>query len=663
MSKYLKLAFCIFLVFAITSFGINCKACNSPKSYTSFKKLLESGDSVIEVNKNYDLSFKTIKVRCNKQLKIGNDFFYIDSKPIVLKKGQTIILPHNSIVVDDSHSRILGKGAFEAKSKIHFYIGSKTKDHYECPITEELLMPSSVVLKFTTGSVKNGVINMSGGTIDSSPRLVFRNCVVTQIGNTKIHGKWFFEDGQTVFSEDMERYSDKEINFNNMKLYAQDRISVSNACWRNLSLTAPQIIIGDEKYVIPDFSISKGNTEGKNQVKTEIDLSNYKDYIVILSFGEHVHYDWREVNGRPTLYRGVSTVVKNGGRGYFLVEDSVESFNKEYQYTNAEKKIVNLESTGYLLKPCMVSIDSCQFLSPQRLSPGFMYIYSGKDISLKNSSWLACKDGTPSLLGINYSVNGTVENCYFKGAYYEGTPTSYGLQTFGSTRISINNCIFESNRRGLDFSGSLCQSRYCIVENCKVVGDIIKHTGSGLGGHSTSSHNIYRNNIIEGSSSCAGVQTRGEYEIVEGNVFDLAFSAATVTCAENTIVRNNVCKVPSNTFVWIESSSIKNNQIVVENNTFRGGRLVRGQKVLACDVLIKGNTFEYTSPSSSIAPEGDNVHITIKDNIINKGGDKAVLYYKYNETLARPKAEGMSTGDKVDIKVDRDSKRIVFLQD
>lgn len=43
--------------------------------------------------------------------------------------------------------------------------------------------------------------------------------------------------------------------------------------------------------------------------------------------------------------------------------------------------------------------------------------------------------------------------------------------------------------------------------------------GSGIGGYSTSYGNIFRNNIIEGSSASIGIQTREGKEIIDGNVF------------------------------------------------------------------------------------------------------------------------------------------------
>ncbi len=660
MGKYLLLLLNALLYVFVTSFSQGCIACNSSKSYSRFMALLDSGDSVIDINTDYNLSLRIIQVSCKYTRQLGGTPFYVSNSLISLKKGQILMLPEKCVVVDESCSKVLGTNIFEANDVFHGYVASKKKGTYKCPITKKIVIPNGKTLRFSSGALQNAVLNMSGSIIESAAKPIFRNSIITNIGNQILHGRWFFFDGQYIVSEYLERYSNYTIDFDNLKLYSGDKLEVSNACWKNLCLTAPKILLGDNKYVIPGFSISKNDTKNKNHISTDVNLANYKDYIVILSFGEHVHYDWREVNGRPTLYRGLSSIVRSASNGSFAIVDSVENFKREYQYTNSGNKVLKLNSTGYLLKPCKVIIDSCQFFSTKRINPGFMYIYSGKDISLKNSSWIASSEGTPSLLGINYSVSGTVENCFFKGSYYEGTATSYGLQTFGSTRINVNKCIFEGNRRGLDFSGSLCQSRYCIVENCRVVGDIIKHTGSGLGGHSTSSHNIYRNNVIEGSSSCAGVQTRGEYEIVEGNVFDLSFSAAAVTCAENTTVRNNICKTPSNTFVWIESSSIKNNKVVVEKNTFRGGRLVRGQKILACDVIIKDNIFEYTSSSSSIAPVGDRVHITLKGNKILKGEDKAVLYYKYNETIDQPKAEGLSSGDVVDVRVERYSKKITL---
>lgn len=315
-----------------------------------------------------------------------------------------------------------------------------------------------------------------------------------------------------------------------------------------------------------------------------------------LSTGEHVDYDWREENNLPTLYKGATSIIEKGYEGSIIIEDYIDNFEKVYNYTAKNNKIYKIESKGYIYEPSHVVLDNCTFVSSKRSTTGFMYIYSAKDLFVNNCYWDGGDEGSPSLLGINNCVNGIIQNSTFSKSFYNGTVTSYGLQLFNSTRINTFNCNFISNRRGYDVSGNMCQTRYCVVENCTVLGMPLLAEGSGMGGHSTSYGNVFRNNVIEGSSAIAGIQTRGDKEVIEGNTFYGKYKAATITCVKNTVIRNNVCiETPTSTFVWIESCSDDNNEIVVEGNKFSGETFVRGQKILKCDVIIRDNSFSFTS--------------------------------------------------------------------
>lgn len=651
--------FCL-LFFVFLAFQQSASGSSFPfHNYISFDSLVNSGKTVLEIDHNYDLRIKTKKVLCSKEIKYNSKTLYIGPKSLFLEEGQVIILPDDCILLSDDCSRKLGAGFYEAPRGIRCFVASIKRGNYNCPITRKIQLRPDIVLSFTTGSLHNAIIDMSGGIIEAPSKRIFVNSFIINIGNSNLKGKWFFQDKQFIKSVDLERLSEHVVDFDNLHLYSFEDIHVTNAMWKNFSLTAPTINIGNRKEIISGIPISKSDNKDSKQIETTMDLSSYEGKIVLLSFGEHVHYDWREEKGKPTLFRGVTSILKKTNEQGFQIEDTVEAFRSTYKYTSSDYNEYTIKSLGYIYEPCRVIIDNCNFYSTKRQSPGFMYVNAGKDIVIRNSNWIASAEGTPSLLGVVNSVNGVVENCSYTGAFFEGTTTSYGLQLFGSTRIKVTNCRFSRNRRGLDFSGNVCQSRYCSVVNCKVVGDIIKDVGSGIGSHSTSYRNSYINNTIEGSSNCIGIQTRGEYELIEGNVFNLSFSAAAITCVENTIIRDNVCNKQSKTFVWIESSSIANNQILVVNNRFFGGYLVRGQKKLSCRVSIRDNIFDYTAPTSSLAPIGDEVHVEATGNLLNKGKDKASLFFKYNPTLLQPKAEGISNGDIVDFVVDNDGKILI----
>lgn len=576
---------CSFLLLCCISCG--CSLSQIAKSKRSFDSLINSHTNEYVVKENYDLSIKTIKASCTKRIQVGNDLFYTDKRLITIDKGQVIILPEGCVLLSDDGSHIIGSRFVETNHLIKGYIASDGRKKIKCPITERIVLKTGTNLRFTTGSISNGVIDIAGNLIEAPEKQIFKKCIVTNIGNETIKGRWFFENNQTIQSEDLGMLSDNEVDFKGLNLFCKGDIRVLNAKWKNLNLTASRIYIGNDKALLSGFSISKNGKNKLPKIETNANLSQYIDGVVLLSFGEHVHYDWREKNGKPTLFRGLTSVITQAKDKSFIIEDSVEDFQEVYSYMSSDNRITEISSTGYIYEPCIVNIDNCKFKSTSRIAPGFMYINAGKRIVIKNSSWTASSEGTPSLLGVNNSVGGIIEDCSFTGAYYEGTKTSYGLQLFGSTRINVRNCTFAGNRRGLDFSGSLCQSRYCVVEDCTVSGDIIEHSGSGLGGHSTSFGNIYRNNIIEGSSSRIGIQTRGEYEVIEGNVFKLPFSAAAITCVENATIRNNECVEASTTFVWIESISRDDNTITIENNRFKGNNLIRGQEVLTCKVIVR----------------------------------------------------------------------------
>lgn len=611
-------------------------------------------DSTIYVVKDvYDLGCVHKSVNCNT--KTGSRPYYYDNRIIHIERGESMVLPANSFVLDANLS-IIAKGYIKASRAMDVYLASTKEKVYDYFIGKELTIPVQCVLRFEGGLFVNGIINMSGSIIDAKSIKVFRYTTVRNLGNDKIRARWFFENGDCINSNIIDNLGIKEIDYEGLSLVSSNSVSFANANWRNLILTTPKITIGNDTPIKSDFSISR-SPRSDEYVDSHVidvvgDFSDFKGYIVLLSTGEHVDYDWREEGNLPTLYKGVTSIIEKGGNGSVVIEDFIGNFQKQYSFISHSKKEYIIQSKGYLYEPCCVCLEDCKFISSKRTGPGFMYIYSAKDFRINNCLWDGGDEGSPSLLGINACVNGIIQNSLFTKSYYNGTETSYGLQLFNSTRINTFNCTFSNNRRGYDVSGNKCQTRYCVIENCRFVGSPMLSEGSGLGGHSTSYGNIFRNNIIEGSSAIAGIQTRGDNEVIEGNIFYGRYKAATITCVKNTIIRNNVCiETPSSSFIWIESISDDNNEILVEGNKFSGGHFVRGQKVLSCNVIIRDNSFYYTSVSSSLVPYGNAVKVNCYNNRIIKASEKAVLYYKLNTTASSITPYGVGESDKVDLTI------------
>jgi len=615
------------------------------------------GSVVYVVKESFDLGCLHKTVKCNKPLANKDFSLFYDEKRIHLKKDETVALPKNALVLDSNFS-LLAKGYFKARQAITIYLASTKEEEYDYWIGEELTMPERSVLKFEGGALINGIIDLSGSLVDAYPQVVFQNTVVRNQANNKVQARWFFQDGDIINSTVIDNLGIKEIDFSGLSLTSDIGVSFANANWKNLTIKCPHITIGEDTPIKVISSISRplGKDEYTDSHIISItgDMSSYKGDIVLISTGMPVDYDCREVNGLPTLYKGVTSIIEKGYDGSIVVEDYIENFEKENHYTSESSIVYTIESRGYVFDPCHVRLENCTFISSQRTNPGFMYVYACKGLYINNCVWDGGEDGTPSLLGINNCVNGIIQNSIFSGAFYEGTKTSYGLQLFNSTRINTYNCTFSHNRRGYDVSGNLCQTRYCVVENCMAVGPPLLEEGSGLGGHSTSYGNTFRNNIIEGASAITGIQTRGDKEIIEGNIFYGKYKAAAITCVKNTVIRNNVCiETPTPTFVWIESCTDKNNEIVVEGNKFSGETFVRGQKVLTCNVIIRDNSFYFTSDGSSLAPFGDNVTVNCYNNRFVKASDKAVLYYKLNTTVSDILPQSIGVGDKVDFHTNR----------
>lgn len=655
------------LVFSVKSYGYSNTYTFEERQITLKHIILKSdepiarqliGSAIYEVREAFNLGCSHCNANCEKEFSYNGIVLYLTPNTITIKKGQSILLPTDCYILNENCER-LSKGRYTAWQDTCVFIASSWKGSFDYWVGNELIIPAGSILKFEGGSFNNGIINLSGSIIESFPVKVFYSSLVYNVGTNTISAKWFFNNGDSINSTVLDYFDNNEINFDGLSLTSNRPVSFSSANWKNLTLTSPMITIGRKTPVLSSIPICKplrgDECAESHTIDVDIDLIDYKGYIITLSTGKHVNFDWREDNDKPTLYKGVTSIIESAKKNTIVIEDYIESFQKEYKYLSSHNKETIINSKGFIYEPCKVKLDNCIFISSQRTQTGFMYILSGKDINIRNCKWDGGENGTLCLLGINRTVGGIIENCTFTGAYYEGTQTSYGLQLFNSTRINTQNCYFSLNRRGYDVSGDFCQTRYCTIENCKVFGVPLYAEGSGIGGHSTSYGNVFRSNIIEGSSASIGIQTRGESEIIEGNIFLGSYRGAAITCVDNTIIKNNSCHYASSpSFVWIESASIEGNTIVIEGNSFKGGHLVRGQSVLSCNVFIWNNLFRFTSTHSSLTPNGNDVRVTTNNNCMIKDAKNAILYYKLDTSVYPAKPLKKGTQDVTDLNLKSD---------
>lgn len=440
---------------------------------------------------------------------------------------------------------------------------------YDYVLGEEITIPSNCVLEFNGGSLSNGVLNMNHSQVNAPNVKVFDSVKINNIGNNEFNAEWVLGTDENV-SRDLFGFLPKvPINFNNRTYKVNSSINISMyAVWKNLNLFVHSISFSGE--LLGKVGCYKDSHLPLITLVSEPDF-DVAGKLALIKTANHVAYDWRDDSrGIPTLYKGMSTICSgyNSSNSRCYINDNMENFPANVSY-NGHKLI----SSVLFANPAKVELYNCKItttkLPNSKLAGGMAIVYA-TDIKLVDCE--ICTDnnvGTESLCSIRQCVGGTVDRCNVHHAWFSGSQESYGIQCNASTRINIVNSHFSFNRRSVDFSGEY-ETRYSVVDNCFVSGGT--DIGSGVGSHSTSYGNTFRNNIITGSFTY-GIWCRGENEIVEGNNILSVHSGAIISTGYKTRIANNSNQfnraIKQNTAIALyDIPNVTDNEIVIQNNSF-----------------------------------------------------------------------------------------------
>lgn len=486
----------------------------------------------------------------------------------------------------------------------------------------EITLPEGCVLQFEGGSFTNGTIKGNYTKIYAPLYQIFYNIKLTGTYNINSYkAVWSLGSDGEITANDIYNLPDCEVDFCNMKYICDSEITTTdiNHIWRNLVLECPNIsfkassIISDKRC----SSTGASSSDLANIITLVESISeNYNGKIISIKTSTKVAFDWRpDDSGVPTLYKGlVSEIINNSGTT-IKTKDFIERFNESATYNGN-----TVYSTFSVHNYIKIKFENCTFILTKHSGSiaGTITISYGKNIEIDNCV-IKSKDkiGSPSLLSINSCVGGIVNNTIINDAYYTNTTTSYGLQTNSSTRIIINDCHFDNNRRGVDFSGSI-ESRYNVVQNSIFTGNFA--TGSACGGHSTSFKNIYKNNIINGNYPLA-IQCRGELEQVVGNHFN-GWYYDVISCGYKTIVSGNECRTNhystrTSRIVRVENVDKTDNIVIISENKFETKETFVYNLGENNILMIYGNTVVY-KPNTVYNPESPTYLYAVKGKL-NKG--------------------------------------------
>ena len=439
-------------------------------------------------------------------------------------------------------------------------------------LDKEITVPQGCVFEFDGGSLSNGTLNMNSSIIEARKVKIFDSVNIINIGNKEFNAEWVLGTEENVSREQFDYLPKVPINFNNRTYRVASSINVSMyAVWKNLNLYVCSLsflgeVLGEVKCY-------------KNSHLPFISLTSKPKYevsgkLALIKTANHVAFDWRDdKNGIPTLYKGMSSIVSgyNSSNSRCYLSDNMENFDTSVSY-----KRHTLIASVRFANPATVELYNCKItttkLNNSNLAGGVAIVYA-KDVKLIDCEISTNNGiGTPCLCSIRECVGGIVERCNIHHAWYIGSQESYGIQCNASTRINIVNSHFASNRRSVDFSGGY-ETRYSVVSNCIIADGT--DIGSGVGSHSTSYGNTFRDNIITGAFTY-GIWCRGENEIVEGNRILSVHSGAAIATGYKTRISNN-----SNQFERVSKqnvaialydiSDVKDNEIEIVGNTFLVG--------------------------------------------------------------------------------------------
>ncbi len=415
---------------------------------------------------------------------------------------------------------------------------------------------SKQVIRSNTRYVISGTIDLKGETVNllENTRLIFKNGVIC---NGKLQGdyiidseskrifdnvdissyqhpikiSWLVGDRTLLNVKDFQGLPNVEVDFESIPFIINETIILDDnqsVNFKNLYLKTNNSIRYWSSASTCGICSPIGDKNFINSVKVSNEVSEkYEGYVIEISTADETIFDSRpNEKGIPTLYKGITSRILSVDGDKILLADSLERFSIERTYSKQSVK-----STYVIYKPRAYKLKNCHFVFTGKDGLSF----NGSDFLIEDCSFEA-QEGSNALLSLG-GYSGCVRNCLFKGAYYSGTGTSYGIQVNKGSHIVIENSEFYENRRGVDFSGSF-ESRYNIVRNCSFYQEKnIGETGSAIGGHSTSYGNIYRNNRIYGDYQI-GIQCRGENEIIDGNLFE-CFAIWMVGYGYNTTIINN----------------------------------------------------------------------------------------------------------------------------
>ena len=160
-------------------------------------------------------------------------------------------------------------------------------------------------------------------------------------------------------------------------------------------------------------------------------------------------------------------------------------------------------------------------------------------ISNSNIDKLTVRDFRLAGVTLNRCYNVNIDSLLAIDCF--GTGFGYGLQTVGSTHITIAGGLTYRCRHGVDFSGGF-PSHLCGVDGMTMVGH--KDEGSCSGSHGTAHMCSYTNNVT--SNSPIAFQCRGSHSKVSGNTSFAHNTFAFIDAEGYSVTDNRVAKAPEN---------------------------------------------------------------------------------------------------------------------
>ena len=436
---------------------------------------------------------------------------------------------------------------------------------------KNVVIPHGCYLAFKGGTITNGILSGDFSVINNKSKKPIFEKIFLQNFEQPIKISWFVGDRKVLFDNDFKYLPEGAIvDFENIPFTIGETISITNTID---SLSFMNWVVSSSfpikrwmisEYVGKCWNTSTHNDYIENVVWTDTVLpQEYVGYLIRIETADIVKYDDRDL----TLFKGLMSVIISIEGKKVTIADPIEPFSTTRNYTLNNKK-ETLVSSFKIYHPVHLNLNKCNFTFTNRDACLTVDVYNS---IIRNCSFDATNGASVLFNVTGHSID--IVDCTFKDAWTYSSKnyeTEYGIQVNEGTRVNINNCTFNDNRRSVDFSGGI-ESRYCEVSNCSVYQKDYIGSGSALGGHSTSYGNIYRDNKLYGFYS-AGIQCRGENEQVIGNEFYCRASGAMIISGINTTVEDNKVlsdnKYETDCFVY-STVDVPNNNLVIKNNVIR----------------------------------------------------------------------------------------------